>query len=204
MGTTSRTRTGRPRQEDAGDVGSNRARILEAARGQFAAKGFRGATMRAIATAAGVDVALIAHYFGHKQGLFAATLELPPGALAALVAAMSGPPGLQGERLTRAYLTLWEDESTGRQVLAMARGAFADEQVMRSVEGVLLGAISSPEMAPLLEGHRVGFTLAMAHLLGVAVQRHLLSRMAANALDLDALVGRVAPAVQLILETPDA
>lgn len=204
MGRTSRTRTGRPRHQNAEDAGTNHARILEAARSEFAAKGFRGATMRAIANAAGVDVALVAHYFGNKEGLFAATLELPPGALEALVTAMSAPAGVQGKRLTRAYLTLWEDGSTGRQVSAMARAAFADEQVMRSVEGVLLGATSSPEMAPLLQGRQVGFTLAMAHLLGVAVQRHLLSRMAANALDLDALVDRVAPAVQLLLQTPDA
>ena len=89
-------RTGRP----VGG-GDNRAVILAAARQEFAAAGFRGATLRSIAKRAGVDVALLSHYFGNKDGLFAATLELPDGVGDALVQAVSGPERGLGERVTR-------------------------------------------------------------------------------------------------------
>ena len=54
-----------------------RGQIITAARQAFAAKGFAGASMRAIATDAGVDAALIHHYFDSKQQLFLATVALP-------------------------------------------------------------------------------------------------------------------------------
>nr|WP_094025679.1 TetR/AcrR family transcriptional regulator [Nocardia cerradoensis] len=59
-----------------GDSGT-RAAILAAARDQFGAKGYQAATIRGIAAQAGVDPALIRHFFGAKEQLFAATLNLP-------------------------------------------------------------------------------------------------------------------------------
>lgn len=56
------------------DAGRTRRRLLEAARGRFAAAGFSGATVRQVADDAGVDVALIKRYFGSKEGLFEACL----------------------------------------------------------------------------------------------------------------------------------
>ncbi len=57
------------------DAASTRRRLLEAAEDEFAAFGFQGARMRHIAAAAGVQPALIHHYFGDKEGLFRAMLE---------------------------------------------------------------------------------------------------------------------------------
>ena len=54
-----------------------RATIRDAARTSFAEKGFAGTTIRAVAAAAGVDAALVHHYFGTKDDLFMAALELP-------------------------------------------------------------------------------------------------------------------------------
>src|SRR5215469_9883139 len=65
-------RTGRR----AGDSGT-RAAILDSARQQFAAYGYDGATIRAIAAGAGVDPALVHHFYGTKEGLFASAMELP-------------------------------------------------------------------------------------------------------------------------------
>ncbi|WP_449372848.1 helix-turn-helix domain-containing protein [Arthrobacter psychrolactophilus] len=107
-------RTGRP----AGHESNNRERILSSAREEFATKGFRGATLRFIAAQAGFDVALIAHYFTNKDGLFAATLTIPDSALKVLHTALTGELETQGERLTRSYLALWEDTETGPQMQA--------------------------------------------------------------------------------------
>jgi AcrR family transcriptional regulator len=54
---------------------STRARIRDAAMAEFGDKGFRGATMKSIADAAGVSVGLVQHHFGTKDGLRAACDE---------------------------------------------------------------------------------------------------------------------------------
>ncbi len=160
--------------------------------------------MRSIAASAGVDVALIAHYFGNKEDLFAETLEFPVEAGGAVSRALSGPPGSQAEGLCRAYLGLWEDPATGPQVLAMARATFSDDHARRGLARAVLGMAEAPEVAPLLAGRQVGLQLAMAHLVGVAMQRHMMPGSLASQMSFDALVARVAPAVDLHLRTPDA
>lgn len=54
---------------------STRARIRDAAMAAFAEEGYRGATMRGIAAAAGVSLGLVQHHFGTKDGLRAACDE---------------------------------------------------------------------------------------------------------------------------------
>ncbi|CUR61447.1 hypothetical protein NOCA1240550 [metagenome] len=68
------TRTSRGRRPGAPDT---RAQVLDAARTSFAEKGFRATTIRAVAATAGVDPALVHHYFGTKDNLFLAALEMP-------------------------------------------------------------------------------------------------------------------------------
>lgn len=58
------------------DGKATRATILTAARTQFAAHGFERTTIRSIASQAGVDPALVMHYFGSKADLFAAVSRL--------------------------------------------------------------------------------------------------------------------------------
>lgn len=192
-------RTGRP----AGGDGRNRARILEAAREEFSTRGFRGATMRSIATRAGFDVALLSHYFGNKDGLFAATMELPEGAQGILAEALAGPPATQGERLTRGYLGLWEDAATGPQMRVLARSAPSNEAATEYMRAVLTGAVAGSAVADLLAHRRTGFALAMAHLLGVAFARYLGHIPYLVESDFETLVARTAPAVQLHLDAVD-
>ena len=195
---TNQERAGRP----AGD-GTNRERVRTAAREEFAAAGFRGATMRSIAARAGVDIALLSHYFGNKDGLFTATLELPEGAHGLLVDALSGPLATQGARLTRGYLTLWEAPRTSAHMHALARSALTNELASDRMQALFAGAVSDPAVSELLTGRRVGFTLAMGQLVGVAFARHLFRVPPLADLDLDAVIGATAPAVQLHLERAD-
>lgn len=205
MSKPKRLRPGRPplSDDEVRTSASNRERILDVARGEFAAKGFRATTLRSIAALVGVDVALIAHYYRNKEGLFAATLEFPPGTAGLVAQALTGPSGTQAERLTRAYLGLWEDDATGRQLRSLARSAFGDERARLSVEEALLGTVSDPATSLVLDGRRIGFVLAMAQLLGVALQRHLLPGSPTSTLDLEALIARVAPAIAVHLATAD-
>lgn len=192
-------RTGRP----AGGDGNNRARILEAAREEFSTKGFRGTTMRSIAIRAGFDVALLSHYFGNKDGLFAATMELPEGAQKILTEALAGPTATQGERLTRSYLGLWEDATTGPQMQILARSALSNEAATEHMRAVFIGAMSGSEVTDLLADRRTGLALAISHLLGVAFARYLVHIPPLAESDFETLVARTAPAVQLHLDAAE-
>lgn len=192
-------RTGRP----AGGDGNNRTRILEAAREEFSTKGFRGTTMRSIALRAGFDVALLSHYFGNKDGLFAATMELPEGAQKILTQALTGPTATQGERLTRSYLGLWEDATTGPQMQILARSALSNEAATEHMRAVFIGAMSGSEVTDLLADRRTGLALAVSHLLGVAFARYLVHIPPLAESDFETLVVRTAPAVQLHLDAAE-
>lgn len=75
-----------PRKRER-NAGATKRRILNAAANEFAAKGFDGARLGSIARAAGVQQALIHHYFSDKEGLHAAVVE---SGLAAMTEAVWG------------------------------------------------------------------------------------------------------------------
>lgn len=196
MATTGK-RTGRP----AGMGDTNKRRLLDAARQQFAANDFHGVSMRSIAAQAGVDVALISHHFGSKDGLFAATVDLPESTQQILTEALSGPPHTQGERLTRGYLGLWENPVTRSQMQSLARAALNHRETAERLGESLMGITVAPELQRLLGGRRVGFSFAMTQLIGVAVARYLTRLPDLAELNFDTVVSCTAPSVQRHLDT---
>jgi AcrR family transcriptional regulator len=175
-----------------------RDQILDAARTEFASRGFQGATMRAIAQAAGVDVALLSHYFGGKQQLFTATLDLPDAVRRQLDHALAGDPAVAAEGLARTYLGLWEDPATRGQLLATVRSALSGGEAMDQLRQLLTGTVhAAAERDPEQEA---GVALAMSHLLGTAVARHVAGVEPVASMPFDELVDRVAPAVAAHLQ----
>jgi AcrR family transcriptional regulator len=120
-------RTGRR----TGDSGT-RAAILGAARKRFGDHGYAGATIRAIAADAGVDPALVHHFFGTKERLFAAAMRLPvvPGEMlgAALAPGARAPGRSLGEHLLRTVLSAWEVNEVRDTFLGLLRSAMTSEQ----------------------------------------------------------------------------
>src|SRR6478736_4707021 len=108
MATTSRDAPRRGRRPGTPDT---RTAILHAARKAFAARGFSGTTIRSAATDAGVDAALVHHYFGTKDDLFVAAMELPIDPRPVIAGVVAGGPDGAGERLLRAFLSVWDDEA---------------------------------------------------------------------------------------------
>ena len=80
--------------------------ILAAARRRFLEHGYDGVTLRAVATDAGVDVALISYYFGSKKGLFGAAMALGANPALLLAGELQGPLNSLPERLVRTVLRL--------------------------------------------------------------------------------------------------
>lgn len=191
--------TGRRTGRRPGDSGSREA-ILESARAEFATRGFDGATVRGIAAGAGVDPALVHHFFGTKQGLFVAAMRLPfdPDEFVPRLLA----PGVEGlgERLTAFVLQTWESEGGGEAMLAMVRSAVTNEGFAENLrafmtERALLRvaeALDGPD-APVRAG------LAVSQLFGLIVARYVLRIGPLAALPRDEVVARVGPLVQAAL-----
>lgn len=169
------------------------------ARGLFATHGFRDTTMRAVAGGAGVDVALVAHYFTNKEGLFTASLELPENAAEEILVAMTAPAGERGEQVTRAYLGLWEAPESGEQLRVVARAALGSQMFGTRMEDVIANVLSGALSAGVTEVSRGAAQVAMAQLLGVAIARHLLQEPTVADLAFDSLVDIVSPGIQTTL-----
>ena len=154
---------------------TSRGAILDAARRWFAQAGYDGASIRAIATDAGVDPSVVLHFFGSKDGLFTAAVGWPfdPAMLTTQLAA-DGPHGLAA-RLARVFLGYWEDPQTRAPLLALLRSAMTHEPSATLLREFVVREMFAP-IAGLVDGPhaRLRLELAAAHLVGVAVLRYAL------------------------------
>jgi AcrR family transcriptional regulator len=104
---------------------SARDDIIRAARETFAEEGYDGTSLRAVARAAGVDAALIHHYFEGKAGLFMAAMALPFDPRQVQLDAGAASPGLPGAAVVEGFLTMWDlAEGTGSSFVSCV-GAMA-------------------------------------------------------------------------------
>lgn len=193
----------RPGGRRPGNSGTREA-ILAAAREGFAERGYAGTTIRAVASAADVDPALVLHYFGTKDDLFAACLTLPPEMVARMPAAFDGDPSTVGERVTRAYLSLWEEAETKPVMLSVVRSAVSHEaaaRLLREFAGSLLLAPAADRLH--VDAPELRVALASAQLVGLALARYVVRIDPIAHTDLDDLVAAVAPSVQRYLTSGD-
>jgi AcrR family transcriptional regulator len=169
-------RTGRR----AGDSGTREA-ILESARGQFAERGYDRATIRGIAARAGVDPALVHHFYGTKERLFAAAMALPivPSELisATLAGASRRPGETTGEHIVRTAVTVWDSPGVRTAFLGMLRSALTSESAAAMVREFVTQAILGP-IASGTGGDPAGTAFRAAligsQMLGLAMARYLL------------------------------
>jgi AcrR family transcriptional regulator len=169
---------------------------LDSAREQFAAKGYAAASVRAIARGADVDPALVHHYFGTKEQVFVAAMELPfqPGEM--LPAALAGDPDGLGERLVRLFLGAWDQPEFRAPMLGMLRSAMTGEQgatMLREFVGsALIGRVA--EAVGTVDPLRV--QAAAAQMVGVVILRHVIRLEPLASASVDEVVALIAPAVQ--------
>jgi len=120
-----------------------REQILAAAGRAFAERGYDGSSIRAIAAAAGVDPALVHHYFGAKDQLFLATVGVPVDPGRVLPEVLAGGPDGMGERLIRTILTVW-DSPAGASVVALMRTAVAHDWSARMLREFITDRVLRP------------------------------------------------------------
>ncbi|MBF6172402.1 TetR/AcrR family transcriptional regulator [Nocardia blacklockiae] len=150
---------------------ATRAAILEAARRRFAEDGFRKATIRAIAADAGIDPSMVMRYYGNKEGLFDAALDVDLS-LPDLTAA---DPDTLGELLARRFLELWDTSPGNEILLTLLRSAVTDEAVVQRVQQIFAQQVmpvvlrfGEPADAPRRAG------LIATQVLGLALCRYVL------------------------------
>ena len=177
-----------------------RGEILAAARAEFSAKGFDRTTMRAVAAAAGVDPALVHHYFGAKEDLFLAALEFPFDPRVVIPAIIGdGPEGL-GERIATTFLTIWDDPDKQLPLLALLRSAVSTESGADLMRTGIAGMILDPivEALELPDGVERA-QLVVSQLLGLAVVRYALAFEPLASMPAPDVVRLVAPNLQRYL-----
>jgi AcrR family transcriptional regulator len=179
-----------------------RGQIITAARHAFAAKGFAGASMRGIASDAGVDAALIHHYFDSKQQLFLATIAMPlelPGLVEQVAA---GKRSDLGERLVRTVLGVWDSELQPSLVAAI-RTALTDPVLTRSVAEfftleVIGHVLRRDDLPPEEANRRAG--LVASQILGLLIGRYVLRLPVLVNRESADLVAEIGPTVQRYID----
>jgi AcrR family transcriptional regulator len=195
---------GRPSRTETAAAPATRDRILQAAREEFSARGYEKTSVRGIAKAAAVDSALVHHYFGTKEQVFEAAIEvaLAP-ALSAQDVLEQGPREAVGERFTRFFLGVWENPTTRTPLLAIVRSAVTNDTAAavfrRLIAGQLLRRIAGRLDVPDAE---LRAELAAAQLVGIAMLRYVIRVEPVASAEVEDLVARLAPVVQGHLTNP--
>jgi AcrR family transcriptional regulator len=175
--------------------------VLAAARTAFAERGFDGTSIRVIATAAGVDPALVHHYFGSKDKLFLAAVEAPADPADLLPELLAGGTADLGANVVRLLLRVWDGPARAAG-LALVRSAVSNEWAARLlreflVSQVLRRVVGTLDLEPAEAAARG--SLVASQLLGVVMGRYVLQVEPLASATADDLAAAVGPTVQRYL-----
>ena len=194
-------RPGRP----AG-TSDTRERILASARELFAQNGIDRTSIRAVAAGAGVDAALVHHYFGTKEQLFAAAIHIPVDPMSVLVPMREVPVDELGFKLPAVLLPLWDSE-LGAGLIATLRSLVAGGEV--SLARSFLEEVVAAEIAPRVDNPAgTGMIRAQffaSQLMGVVMARYIVKLEPFASLPAEQIVQTIGPNLQRYLtgDLPD-
>ncbi|MCV7348218.1 TetR/AcrR family transcriptional regulator [Mycolicibacterium rhodesiae] len=177
------------------------ARIVEAARGEFAQHGSAGTTIRAVARAADVDPALVYHYFGSKEGLLDAATNPPHRWLEDVARTWTTPVPQLGTALLRLMLGAWADDEIGPVLRAVLQTAAHEpstrEKLRRVVEGQLMGV---SQLGADEADRRKRSGLISSQIMGLAMMRYVWQIEPLSSMNEDEIVTAVAPNLQRYID----
>jgi AcrR family transcriptional regulator len=180
-----------------GNSGTREA-ILDAARHAFAERGYQQATIREVAGIAGVDPALVHHYFGTKQDLFVAAVDIPVNPFEAFVALVS-EEGLEtlGERLLGLFLSVWDQSDQHSPMLALIRSAVSEERaaamLREFITEEILGRIARELGTP---DAKLRTNLVASQLVGLIMARYVIRIEPLASTPAPVLVAAIGPTLQ--------
>lgn len=191
---------GRP---PTGDVADRRTAILDAARSMFAAKGFGGSSLRAIAREAGVDASLVSHYYGDKSQLLVATLQLPVDPIAKIASAVADGPDGMAERVLRAFLSSWDQH---RDVFStLIRTGLASDSSQEPVSQIARDVVTTMLSSALVgEGRELRASLMVSQVIGLATMRYVVQVEPLASASSEEVVQLYVPAMQHLIDAGGA
>jgi AcrR family transcriptional regulator len=200
------TNTGRRRPGRPAGSSDTRDRILTSARELFARNGIDRTSIRAVAAAAGVDAALVHHYFGTKQQLFAAAIHLPIDPMTVLVPMRETPIEELGLRLPSVLLPIWDSE-LGAGLIATLRALLTGTEVSLArsfLQEVVVQEVGSRVDNPPGTG-KIRAQFVASQLMGVVMARYILELEPFSSLPADQIARTIAPNLQRYLtgDLPD-
>lgn len=185
----------RGRREGASE---SREHILATARRLFAEHGFDGTSLRQVARDAGVDPAMIHHFFKGKDELFALSVALPADPAQVLEGVDQQDPDHRAEAIVRAVLRLWESPAQ-HSLVAFIRGTIGSkaktlllrEVVTRTIISRIMAGIPGPPLEVALRGN-----LVATQMVGVMLVRYVVKLEPLASASPEDVVRLVAPNVQ--------
>ncbi|HEX3785776.1 MAG TPA: TetR family transcriptional regulator [Pseudonocardiaceae bacterium] len=196
---TESTSTGRGRGRRGGGE-DTKAALLAAAKAVFAEQGYDNATVRTIAARAGVDPAMVNHWFGGKQGLFAAAvLQLPITPADLLAHLLDGDPNTVAERMVRIFVTVWDTEG-GATLAALIRSVTNQPSAAEALRTIFVDQVFGPLVAALhTDPAPLRANLCASQMVGLGMVRYVLRFEPMATTEVDELVTAIAPTLQRYL-----
>lgn len=150
------------------------ARIVAAARVEFAEHGWAGTTIRAIARAADVDPALVYHYFGSKEKLLDAATNPPQKWLDDVAKVWVTPVEQLGAAVLELMLASWDDEEIGPTLHAILQTAAHEPTTREKLRRVVAGSLMGVAHLGVDEDERlVRSGLIASQTIGLALMRYV-------------------------------
>ncbi|RDV11412.1 TetR/AcrR family transcriptional regulator [Arthrobacter sp. RT-1] len=184
-----------------GGSAASRDHILETARRQFAEHGFEGTSLRQVARVAGVDPAMIHHFFKGKDELFALSVELPADPEQVLSGVAGSDPGQRAELIIRAVLRLWESPAQPSLVAFLrgtlgskAKTALLREMVNRTIISRIMAGVPGTPDEVALRGD-----LVATQMVGLMMVRYVVRLEPLASAEPEDIVRLISPNVQRYL-----
>jgi AcrR family transcriptional regulator len=177
-----------------------RDRILASARKLFARNGIDNTSIRSIATSAGVDAALVHHYFGTKRQLFAAAIHIPIDPMQVIGPMREAPIDELGVRIPSLLLPLWDSE-IGSGLIATLRSLLAGSEVslIRSFLQEVIGAEIGSRVDDPPGSGPVRVQFVASQLVGVVMARYILELEPFKSLPVEQIAQTIGPNLQRYL-----
>jgi AcrR family transcriptional regulator len=177
-----------------------REQIAQAARRQFAELGFDRTTIRSVAADAGVDPALVLHYFGSKQQLFLAAVDLPFQVDELVERLQNGPRREVGQRVVRFALEVLADPEGRARWVGMIRAAASDPDAAAILREVLTRRIFEPLAEALgSDDAQLRANLASSQMVGLVMARFVIGIEPLASADEETIASAIAPTLQRYL-----
>ena len=193
------TRTPRTGRRPGGATGTREA-ILAAAKRLFAERGFESASMRAIAAEAGVDAALITHFFGSKANLLAAAIDWPFDPDQELPRILNAGRNRVGEGLVERFVRTWDSEPTRNPLITLLRAATTEPAAANLLATFLRTRLFGPLLVELgSDQPDLRANLVASQLGGLGLARYILRLEPLASAEPQDVIRWIAPTIQRYL-----